>query len=355
MDNNVNISNETVEEDNIRTENNKDAMIYNKVGQEQIHSLLFGEKLTWHEIIYDLINTEQLDPWDIDISLLSDKYLERIKKLEEANFFISSKVLLAAAILLRIKSEILLEQELPNLDRILFNKKEEKKYQQERIELEDDIPELVAKTPLPRYKKVTLEELMKALNSAFITENRRIKKIVLAKQQEFETALFLPKQQINLKDKILEVYEKLKNVFENRETRLSFSDLAGPNADSLERIATFIPLLHLDNQQKVWLEQEGHLEEIWILLKQIYEKQNSTLLQQMRKEVEEEMKIFNAQMTEEQKKRAEETFSEFSNPLNEAIEGADEEDDEDEVPASGFQSKSTIVKEIQNSEESENK
>ena len=192
-----------------------------KVGQEQIHSLLFGEKLSWHEIIYDLINTSQLDPWDIDICLLANKYLEKVKELEEANFFVSSKVLLAAALLLRMKSEILLNHELPSLDAILFGKKEEqKKYSQERIELDEDIPLLIAKTPLPRFKKVTLDELMKALNQAIVTENRRIKKIVVAKQQEYETALFLPKQRINIREKINEVYEKLKAIFVQRETKL---------------------------------------------------------------------------------------------------------------------------------------
>ena len=59
------------------------------VGQEQIHGLLFGEKLSWQAIIYDLINTEQLDPWNIDISLLSNRYLGKIKELEGHNFFIS--------------------------------------------------------------------------------------------------------------------------------------------------------------------------------------------------------------------------------------------------------------------------
>src|SRR3989344_6900304 len=79
-----------------------------KIGQEQIHDLLFGEKLSWQAIIYELINTEQLNPWDLDLVLLSNKYLGKVRELEEANFFVSSKVILAAALLLRIKSEILL-------------------------------------------------------------------------------------------------------------------------------------------------------------------------------------------------------------------------------------------------------
>ncbi len=285
-----------------------------KIGQEQIHELLFGEKLSWQAIIYDLINTEQLDPWDIDISLLANKYLERVRRLEEANFFVSSKVLLAAALLLRIKSEILLDYELPGLDNILFGqKKEEKKYVQERIELDEEIPELVPRTPLPRFKKVSLEELMKALGNAITTETRRIKRVVVTRQQEMETALSLPKTRINIKDQISNVYAKLKEIFSKRETRLAFSELSGKTSE--EKIATFVPLLHLDNQQKVWLEQEGHFEEIWILLKSLYEKQNAGMLEQMRKEVEAEMAKASLEMSDEEKKRAEEIEEDFTNPL----------------------------------------
>ena len=302
----------------------------NKVSQEQIHGLLFSETLSWQSIIYDLINTEQLDPWDIDLTVLANKYLDKIRQLEEANFFISSKVLLAAAILLRMKSEILLNHDIPILDAILYGKKEDKKYLQERIELDEEVPSLIVKTPLPRFKKVTLDELMKALGKAIHTENRRIKRIVVAKQQEYETALFLPKQSINLKDRIRDVYARLREVFKNREDKLAFTDFAGIT-DS-DRIATFIPLLHLDNQQKVWLEQEGHCEEIWILLKHIYEKKNAAMLETLRKEVEEELKNFANDLSDEEKMKAEEVENDFSNPLEEAMERSvsSTEDDGDE-------------------------
>lgn len=264
-----------------------------KVGQEQIHGLLFSEQLSWQAIIYDLINTEQLNPWDLDISLLSKKYLEKVRQLEEANFFISSKVLYAASWLLRLKSEILIDKDLQDLDNALFGKKEEKRYVQERIELDEEIPELVVKTPLPRFKKISLEELMSALGHAIKTENRRIKKVVLTKQQEYETSLSLPKKRINIQDKIREVEKKLGEIFKNREEKFPFTDLAGKESE--ERVATFIPLLHLDTQHKVWLEQTCHCDEIWILLKHLYEKQNAGLLESMKKEVEEELKKLRAQ------------------------------------------------------------
>lgn len=305
-----------------------------KVGQEQIHELLFGDKLSWQAIIYDLINTEQLDPWDIDIGLLANKYLEKIRQLEEANFFVSSKVLFAAALLLRMKSEILLDYDLPGLDAILFGKKEEKKYVQERIELDEEIPELIVRTPLPRFKKISLEELMKALGQAIKTENRRIKRIVLTRQQEFEASVSLPRHRINLQSKIKEVYGKLEEFFSKSDNKLAFTELVGEKME--ERVATFVPLLHLDNQQKIWLEQQEHLDEIWILLKHLYEKQNADLLESMRKEAEEEMK----KMMEEEAKMKD---------IKVAKDGDDE--DEEEKPRRGRGKKSASVEEADLEEE----
>ena len=259
--------------------------LIDRVGQEQIHGMLFVEKLSWQQLINDLIKSEQLDPWDIDISLLSNKFLEKVKLLEEANFFVSSQVLLAASLLLRLKSDILLDRYIPELDAVLYGKKpEEKKYAQERIELDEEVPGLVLRTPLPRFRKVTLEELMGALGHAIKTENRRIRKIILTKQQEMETSLSLPKHRINIKDSIRDVHSKLKRAFAHQDEEIAFSDLAGKS--NHERISTFIPLLHLDNQHKVWIEQHKHLDEIWILLKELYEKKNSESLDTMSKEAE---------------------------------------------------------------------
>lgn len=255
-----------------------------KVGQDQIHELLFQERLSWQALIYDLINSEQLDPWDIDISLLAQKYLERIRNLEEANFFVSSKVLLAASLLLRIKSEIVLNQDLPALDELLQGKKEEKRYAQERIELDEDVPFLIPRTPLPRFRRVTLEELMRALDTAIKTETRRIKREILFRQQEREIGIALPKRSFNLQDKIRDLYRKLEHIFSTREGKLAFSELTATHTRE-ERIVHFVALLHLDTQQRVWLEQERHFEEIWIWLKSLYEETHKDALEALRAEV----------------------------------------------------------------------
>ncbi|MBS3088813.1 segregation/condensation protein A [Candidatus Pacearchaeota archaeon] len=258
-----------------------------KIGQEQVHGLLFGEQVSWQAIIYDLINSEQLDPWDVDITILSNKYLERVREIEEADFFVSSKVLLAASLLLRIKSEILLNRDIPSLDDILFGREEKKTYTQERIELDEEMPDLIPRTPLARARKVSLQELMTALGKAIHTENRRIKKVVTAHQQEIETALSLPTRRFNLKDEITRVYSKLKELFSGEKEKISFNEISGKTKE--ERVGTFVPLLHLDNQQKVFLEQEGHFQEIWVWMKKIYEEKNAALLEIWRREAEEAM------------------------------------------------------------------
>ncbi|MCP6719643.1 MAG: segregation/condensation protein A, partial [Patescibacteria group bacterium] len=211
----------------------------NPVKQEQIHDILFNREIGWQEIIYDLINTEQLDPWDIDIIILSDRYLEKISKFEEADFFVSSKVLLAAALLLRIKSEILLNKYIKSIDEILFGKEEKKTPILERIELGEEIPELVLRTPIPRFKKVTLQELMESLNKAVATENRRIKREIIKKNALREVEFSLPKQRFSIKDKIKEMYRRLLDQFEKDEKkkRVSFTEFIGD--DKEERIIAF--------------------------------------------------------------------------------------------------------------------
>ena len=255
-----------------------------KVGQEQIHDLLFDDRLSWQTIIYDLINSEQLDPWDINLSVLANKYIEKVRTLEEANFFISSKVLLAASLLLRLKSEILLSRDLQSVDDILYGKKEEKKYSQERIELDEEIPELVPRTPLPRHKKVSLQELILALSKAISTENRREHKALILKQHEINAYLPIPKKLFNLQDKIKGLYSKIKQMFVGRDERIAMSELS--SMDSEEKLLTFVSLLYLDTQQKVWLEQDGHFEEIWVLLKEMYEAKNKDLIERLKKEME---------------------------------------------------------------------
>ncbi len=276
-----------------------------KINQEQLYDMLTNKEVSWQNIIYELVQTEQLDPWDIDISLLARRYLEKIKELEETNFFISSKVLLAASLLLRIKSEILLNRYIKSLDEILFGKKEEKK-ELKKVEIEEsELPELLPRTPLPRFRQVTLQELMSALNKAINTEQRRIKREISEKRAEKLSQVDIPKTRVNIRERIRQIYAKIRIYLKKKpKNKLSFTELVGEGRE--EKLATFLPLLHLDNQQKVWLEQEKHFDEIWIWLYEVYKKQAFR---------ETEHDVNKIELDKEKGKKAEKIDEDFNNPL----------------------------------------
>lgn len=292
------------------------------IAQEQLHDLLFSREIGWQEIIYDLINTEQLDPWNVDLTILTDRYLEKIRSLEEADFFVSSKVLLAAALLLRIKSEILLNKYIKSIDEILFGKKEEKKYIMERIDFDELVPELIPKSPLPRFRRVTLQELMESLNKAIVTENRRIKREVVKSHALHEADISLPKKKFSIKDKIREIYNKVVGHFSENQhkVKVSFSDFIGH--DKEERLASFSPLLHLDHQNKVWLAQDTHLEDFHIWLNDTYFKNNPDPYADLRDLVAaesdglEDANIIE-DLTPEEKRRIAKIDRDFSDPIGE--------------------------------------
>lgn len=274
-----------------------------KIDQTQFYDIITSQKPDWQAIIYDLIHSEQLDPWDIDIVLLTGKYFEKIIELEEKavsegieeiDFYISSKVLFAAALLLRIKSEFLLNKHIRSIDELLFGKKEEHKQIMERIEIdEDELPILIPKTPLPRLRRVTLNELMSALNKAINTESRRIKREVAIKRAKKLSEVDIPKfRRIDLKDRIKQFYakiftsiKKLASKTDKSLNKVGYSNLVGKERE--ERLACFLPLLHLSNTQKLWLEQEFHLDEIWIYLYEYFNKNRDEFIEELEEDIEE--------------------------------------------------------------------
>ena len=93
-------------------------MTNNKSAQDRVFELLFNEEeITWQSILFNLVTKEQMNPWDIDIATLSKKFMDMLKKLKEMDFSVSGKIILAAALLLRLKSSKLVDEDILELDR----------------------------------------------------------------------------------------------------------------------------------------------------------------------------------------------------------------------------------------------
>jgi segregation and condensation protein A len=296
----------------------------------QVFTIITGSNPGWQTLIYELISSEQLDPWDIDISALCKAYFEKIKQMEESNFFISSKILLAAALLLRIKSDILLNRYIKEIDNVLFNKQEEIVKEIERIEIDETlIPVLSPKTPLPRFKKVTLQELINALDVAIKTESRRINKEIQKKQAERLSLVDIPKfRRINIKDRIRNFYAKILTAFKNKKGELKIPYSEFTQSKKEEKLAFFLPLLYLSNHGKLWLEQETHFSEIYIYLYEQFKKtfpdlyQKDLIIDKEEEIAEELLEDFQAlEDKEESEKKVKRINRDFENPIDDALEG----------------------------------
>ena len=234
-------------------------------GNEKIFEILYTkDDITWQAILYELVKKEEMNPWDIDISLLANRYIDTVKKMKELDLRISGKMLLAAAILLKIKSNRLLNEDLLEFDRLLSEPEDE---MENDLGLIDEQPiykheshPLIPRTPQPRKRKVSIFDLVNALEKALEVKRRR----VLNSMPPID--VHIPKKTMDISKAIRNVYSKIMLLFSNNsESKITFTQLL-PSKTKEDKVYTFIPLLHLTNQRKVDLEQKEHFGEIEIML-----------------------------------------------------------------------------------------
>ena len=233
-----------------------------------ILDILFKEdEITWREVLMNLVKTNQIDPWDVDINVLTRKYISMLTKLKELDFRLSGKVILAAALLLRIKSDRLLEEDIQSFDQLIQAVDAEDveafyaemEFSEPAEEEEREVPALVPRTPQLRKRRVSIYDLMDALESAL--EASAVRKSVV---RERAAKVEVPIVKIDISELIAKVQAQLAQIFEKRAS-VPFTELAG-SGSAEDRVLTFMPLLHLAHvdHRYVDLEQEENFGEIMI-------------------------------------------------------------------------------------------
>ncbi len=238
---------------------------------EQIIDLIMNkDDISWQQIIFSAVKSEEMDPWDIDITKLSQSFLIKLRALKEMDFKISGKVILAAAIMLRIKSTKLIREDLTYLDQLIASggQSEEDAFYDELASIEGENRvnvsingrdyELIPRTPQPRKRKVSVYDLVEALEKALEVKNRR------RLWEKEEIHMEIPKRTVDIEQLIAKTFGDIVAYFSTqKEINLTFSKLLKAHTKE-EKVFTFIPLLHLCNSGKVDLNQEVHLGEIFI-------------------------------------------------------------------------------------------
>jgi len=213
---------------------------------------LEAEDLQPIEMLVNLVISERMNPWDIDIARLTNRFLEEIRKMREINLRISGKTLLAASFLLRLKSESILEKEEPEDGQEYFYENE--------VDYRE-LNEIKPITPPVRRRnerKTTLFELIAALQQALSEE--MIRKNFPSKKNERKLVIKIDEEDI--KEKISNIYSMLINLWKFKE-EITFSELikGKPRAKIVEILFT---LLFLHMQKKIYIYQKELFGEIFI-------------------------------------------------------------------------------------------
>ena len=208
------------------------------------------------DILVSLAKNGEIDPWDIDIVDVTDKFLAHIATLEKLDLRISSRTLLFASILLRMKSDAL---EAPEQDD-----------EDEPPPVDDDphacFPALRPKVRRHAKRRVTLSELIEELKKATKRKERSDVRRMLRQHDETFDALAVAHSE-DIEKQVMRVHEELKRRFKTQK-HVHFSELiARPTAEAI--VQMYIPLLFMANRRQIRLEQHDLFGDILIKCKDL--------------------------------------------------------------------------------------
>ena len=222
---------------------------------------LVGE--SWEGVLHRL--TDDMDPWDIDLSVLTSRYREYLAALRDMSFEVPGRMVLACSILLRMKSDDLLAASRPiERDGLV-------------AELEDAVDEFDTWEPpvepedfaLPVLRRprrqVTLSDLKTALQSAMKVSRRRAERLIERVEiDEHDPFEIFEIGGTDFADRLHSLFDKIRNLLTGRRV-LSFFRLLD-EGDRDERIRRFFEILHLASEGQIVCSQEEFLGDILITL-----------------------------------------------------------------------------------------
>ena len=230
--------------------------------ENEIMGLITSE-YSWEQIIYKIIAMEDMDPWNLDLSLLSRSFLQHISKMKELDFNIPAKYVVIAAVLLRMKSDHIeylksLTQSMPEE----FGPIEEAPAEAPMgmvngNGLNLELGTLSMPSKRQPVRKIVVSELIAALRNALRAEDRRKDRGLRRRGQ-------IVINEENITERIAALYQKIDGLLSRlKEEEIEFSKLVKEWSRE-EVLNTFIPLVHLDHDKKVHCRQEDLFKEVYI-------------------------------------------------------------------------------------------
>lgn len=221
----------------------------------------------------------KLDPWNIDIVDLTNKYMSFLFEMKSKNLKLMGRTILFAAILLNLKSKAIaglnpleIEQELDDND---FDDSFEPDYE-DAVQLKmnnvislDEVLERRTSTRLNIKRSVTLDDLIEHLKFyEELDKKQRIKNTFeRAKRRVKNYSKFTADDIINIahdeyiEDSVAKLHENLINIFEKEEkVELNTLTLLG-----MDKISAYIALLFLSARTDYELVQDEFYSDLYVV------------------------------------------------------------------------------------------
>ena len=211
-----------------------------------IQTIIIGTD--WQEVLTTLVAEEGMDPMSVDIIKLAEVFTRYMAQLQKFDFRVPARFILVAAILLRMKAELLLDEE-----------EQKALSQKEIIPLDiENVPMLLPPMTRMPTRKVTLSELVSALNKAFEFQERKE-----GKQLRMRRAVErLIEKEEDIEVRIDEIYREIVKL---HSTTLSELVHSWRREDIVK---TFLPVLHLMMRDLITVDQEEMFKEIFIKVRE---------------------------------------------------------------------------------------
>jgi segregation and condensation protein A len=223
------------------------------------------------DLLFFLIEKNQIDLYDIPISEITDQYLDYLNAMQELDLEIASEFLIMAATLLHIKSRMLLpgretlsEDEADPREELILRLAEYKKYKEFSAVLKDreekwehvhyKLPEALPgpeeETELevsPENLRLCFRDLLKKYHEKMDDVSSKMERI-------------LNREKVSLRVKVKEILDLL-----GKGIKIHFSKLYNKNQKSRLEVATgFLAVLEIVKVGRAEVEQASAFEEIYI-------------------------------------------------------------------------------------------
>ncbi len=218
------------------------------------------------EMLVEMAKKGEINPWNIDVVDVAARFLERLERAQKLDLRISGRVLLYAAILIRMKAEILSQEasrvrrEEPEIipDEIDFGEFFETEFElglgEEEVKETGDelIDGLISVQRKTTRRFTTLKDLIRELQMAeHVEKRRRIRKRV-EREEAIKQTLETPHEE-DIEDILIKVENELLKLFRKKDL-LYFSEVV--RGKEREKLTYYLSILHLAFRKILEVRQE---------------------------------------------------------------------------------------------------